>query len=119
MASTHVSGFSPWVAIILVAAFGADATVTLVRRMLRGEKWHRPHRSHAYQRLSRRWGSHLRVTTLYCAINCLVVLPAAVAAIAVPSIAPGIATLLFAGLGWAAWRVGAGLPDQSVTRESE
>ena len=119
VASTHVSGFSPWVAIILVAAFGADATVTLVRRMLRGEKWHRPHRSHAYQRLSRRWGSHLRVTTLYCAINCLVVLPAAVAAIAAPSIAPGIATLLFAGLGWAAWRVGAGLPDQPTTRESE
>lgn len=119
VASTHVSGFSPWVAIILVTAFGADATVTLVRRMLRGEKWHRPHRSHAYQRLSRRWGSHLRVTLLYCAINCLVVLPAAVAAIAAPALAPGIATCLFAGLGWIAWRVGAGLPDQPTARETE
>jgi len=119
VASTQVSGFSLWVAIILVTVFGADATVTLVRRMLRGEKWHRPHRSHAYQRLSRRWGSHLRVTSLYCAINCLVVLPAAVAAIAAPALAPGIATLLFAGLGWIAWRVGAGLPDQPTTREFE
>src|SRR6218665_1152913 len=44
---------SAW--IILTAAFAADATVTLLRRMLHGEKWLSAHRLHAYQKLSRRW----------------------------------------------------------------
>jgi UDP-N-acetylmuramyl pentapeptide phosphotransferase/UDP-N-acetylglucosamine-1-phosphate transferase len=37
-------------AIILPAYFVADATLTLARRLLRGEKPWRPHRQHFYQR---------------------------------------------------------------------
>jgi Fuc2NAc and GlcNAc transferase len=118
VASTQVPGFSLWVAIILVSAFGADATVTLVRRMLRGDEWHRPHRSHAYQRLSRRWGRHLPVTLLYCAVNLVIILPCAAAAVAAPEYAPIVATVVFGALAWVAWRVGAGLPDQPTTSVS-
>jgi Fuc2NAc and GlcNAc transferase len=36
--------------VLLLGVFVFDATVTLVRRMLRGERWFAAHRSHAYQR---------------------------------------------------------------------
>ena len=41
--------------LVLAAVFATDATVTLLTRMARGERWYEAHRSHAYQRLSRRW----------------------------------------------------------------
>jgi 4-hydroxybenzoate polyprenyltransferase len=41
--------------------FLADATWTLARRGLRGERVHEPHREHLYQQLARRFG-HARVT---------------------------------------------------------
>ncbi len=44
---------------VLGAVFVSDATVTLCTRLLRGQPWYEAHRSHAYQRLSRRWqGQH-------------------------------------------------------------
>lgn len=48
--------------VILSALFIADATVTLVRRLRRGEKPAEAHRDHAYQRLTRRFGSHRTVS---------------------------------------------------------
>jgi len=41
--------------------FLADATFTLARRALRGERLHQAHREHLYQQLARRFG-HARVT---------------------------------------------------------
>lgn len=64
-------GFSLWVWLILVAVFFVDATVTLVRRVLRGEKWYSAHRSHAYQHLTQNWGSHLKVTLAIILLNLL------------------------------------------------
>ncbi len=49
---------------ILLAVFVVDATVTLVRRMRRGERWAAAHRQHAYQRLSRAGWSHAGVSAL-------------------------------------------------------
>jgi UDP-N-acetylmuramyl pentapeptide phosphotransferase/UDP-N-acetylglucosamine-1-phosphate transferase len=43
--------FPLWVPAILFSAFWVDATYTLLRRMVRGEKFWQPHRSHFYQRL--------------------------------------------------------------------
>lgn len=63
--------------IILWALFLADSGVTLVRRIARGEQWWTAHRSHAYQHLSRRLGSHAKVTLIYAALNLFVILPAA------------------------------------------
>jgi Fuc2NAc and GlcNAc transferase len=48
--------------LVLLGSFFADATITLLRRMIRGERWHTPHRSHAYQRAVEAGWSHLRVT---------------------------------------------------------
>jgi Fuc2NAc and GlcNAc transferase len=68
---------SPWVALLLVATFIGDATVTLLRRMWRGERWYEGHRQHAYQHLAIRWGSHGKVTSAYTIFNLVVLAPAA------------------------------------------
>jgi len=54
-----------------------DATFTLLRRLLRGDKVYEAHRSHAYQYASRRFGRHLPVTLAVGAINLLWLLPIA------------------------------------------
>jgi len=55
-------------ALLFVAAclwlFLADATWTLVRRVLRGARWYEPHREHAYQRLVIAGWSHARVAAV-------------------------------------------------------
>lgn len=43
--------FPLWVAVLVFSPFIVDATVTLLRRLLRGEKVWKAHRSHYYQRL--------------------------------------------------------------------
>lgn len=48
--------------VILYGVFWFDATVTLARRVMAGERWYAAHRSHAYQRLHRPLGwSHGRI----------------------------------------------------------
>ncbi|MFP4226684.1 MAG: MraY family glycosyltransferase [Desulfobacterales bacterium] len=66
-----------WGWVILLGAFIVDATVTLVRRGLRGEKVYEAHRSHAYQHAARRYGSHTPVSIVYGAINLFWLLPVA------------------------------------------
>jgi len=63
--------------ILLLAVFIVDASWTLGWRILSGQKFAQAHRSHAYQRLSRHWGSHLAVDGLLTAIVCLWLLPLA------------------------------------------
>lgn len=77
--------------LILGALFFIDATVTLVRRAARGESVHQAHRSHAYQILSRRWGSHRRMTLAAVGINVCWLLPCAWLAVRYPSLAGWIA----------------------------
>jgi len=86
-------GFSLWVWLILVAAFFVDATVTLIRRVLRGEKWYSAHRSHAYQHLTQNWGSHLKVTLTVIALNLLWLGGLATLATIEPSWTLGIVTV--------------------------
>jgi Fuc2NAc and GlcNAc transferase len=71
---TGALGYPAW--LILPSAFVADATVTVTRRTIRGERPWRAHRRHAYQQLSRLWG-HRRVTLLYCALTALWAIPLA------------------------------------------
>lgn len=56
---------------ILAAVFLFDATTTLVRRAMRGERWYEAHRSHAYQRAAQAGGSHRQVTTAVLLLNTL------------------------------------------------
>ncbi len=62
--------------LILPCIFVTDATVTLLRRIARGERPWQAHRCHAYQQLARRWG-HRRVTLLYGALTLFWALPLA------------------------------------------
>ncbi|MNW03472.1 hypothetical protein D3C71_1994110 [compost metagenome] len=60
---------------IFLGIFVVDATLTLLRRLLRGEKVYEAHRSHAYQFASRQYGRHLPVTLWVTAINLFWLLP--------------------------------------------
>ncbi|CRM06150.1 MULTISPECIES: MraY family glycosyltransferase [Pseudomonas] len=66
-----------WAWLILLGVFVVDATCTLVRRLVRGDKVYEAHRSHAYQFASRKYGKHLPVTMAVAAINVLWLLPIA------------------------------------------
>ena len=66
-----------WVWIILLAVFVSDATVTLIRRLLRKQKPHVAHRSHAYQHLAIRLNSHAKVALIVLAVNIAWLLPIA------------------------------------------
>lgn len=64
------AGAVPLVAwMILLGVFVVDATVTLLRRALRGEKVYAAHRSHAYQRAVQAGWSHARVSGAVLAVN--------------------------------------------------
>jgi Fuc2NAc and GlcNAc transferase len=67
--------FFSW--LILLGVFIVDATLTLVRRFLRGEKVYEAHRNHAYQFASRYYGSHLPVAVATGMINVFWLLPVA------------------------------------------
>nr|WP_081743967.1 glycosyltransferase family 4 protein [Pseudomonas sp. URMO17WK12:I12] len=67
--------FCAWV--IVLGVFINDATFTLIRRLLRGDKIYEAHRSHGYQYASRRYGNHLPVTMAVFGINVLWLLPLA------------------------------------------
>ena len=67
-----------WSWLILLGVFVVDATFTLVRRLLRGEKVYEAHRSHGYQFASRHYGAHKPVTMVVALINLFWLLPLAV-----------------------------------------
>ncbi|MDH2012972.1 glycosyltransferase family 4 protein [Pseudomonas juntendi] len=68
-----------WGWLILSGVFVVDATFTLGRRLLRGEKVYQAHRSHAYQYAARRHGQHRPVSLAVAAINVVWLLPVALA----------------------------------------
>lgn len=66
-----------WAWLIMLGVFIVDATLTLVRRVLRGDKVYEAHRSHAYQFASRDIGRHRPVTFSVGLINIFWLLPIA------------------------------------------
>lgn len=69
LASERVEAVPLVVWLLLSGVFLFDATVTLVRRIVRGERWYLPHNSHAYQRAVRSGRSHAAVTTAVLGLN--------------------------------------------------
>lgn len=65
-----------WSWLILLGVFITDATWTLLRRLLRGDKVYEAHRSHSYQFASRQF-KHLPVTLAVATINICWLLPIA------------------------------------------
>lgn len=92
-----------WVAaLILPLYYLADATITLLRRLLRGERIWRAHRSHFYQHAARTLGSHAAVSLGIAATN-LSLVGLAVSAAAAPAsqaTALTLAIAVTAGLLW-------------------
>lgn len=97
-----------WVWLILLAVFITDATVTLLRRLLRGERWYEAHRTHAYQHAARRFGSHRKVTLAVGALNVLWLLPLAGVACALPGYGWWLAVVAYLPLLLLAVKFGAG-----------
>lgn len=63
----HQRQFDLWPPVLIFSPFIVDATVTLCRRLLRGEKVWRAHREHNYQRLVLAGWSHRKtVLAEYC-----------------------------------------------------
>lgn len=60
---------------ILSGVFFVDATVTLLSRIVRGDRWFEAHRLHAYQIFAARWQAHLPVTLCVIVINVFWLLP--------------------------------------------
>jgi UDP-N-acetylmuramyl pentapeptide phosphotransferase/UDP-N-acetylglucosamine-1-phosphate transferase len=86
------------VALILPLYFLADATITLGRRLLRGERIWQAHREHFYQRAVRRGRSHPAVTDRVIAAGIVLVLLGWTAENGWPALSLGIACATVAAL---------------------
>lgn len=102
--------FCAW--IICLGVFVVDATYTLIKRVLNGHKMYDAHRSHSYQILSRKWGSHTPVTLVVAAINLFWLLPIAYMAVMQQWVYPELAVLIaYLPLVLLAIKLKAGNPD--------
>lgn len=68
----NIESSNLWVWITLYCVFWFDATLTLVRRKLNGEKLSQAHKKHAYQRLTQAGWSHSRVTLVALGLNLVI-----------------------------------------------
>jgi Fuc2NAc and GlcNAc transferase len=69
VASENAGALPALLWLVLLGPFFVDSTVTLLRRMVRGERWHSAHRAHAYQRAVQAGWSHGRVTGVVVALS--------------------------------------------------
>jgi Fuc2NAc and GlcNAc transferase len=97
--------------LILGGVFLVDATLTLFRRLLRRERVYQPHRTHAYQWLARRWGSHSTVTIAVIIIDLVWLLPCAALAVKLPTFGLWICLIALSPLGACALLSGSGRPE--------
>jgi Fuc2NAc and GlcNAc transferase len=99
---------------ILSGVFLVDSTFTLLRRIVRGDRWFEAHRLHAYQYLARRWRAHMPVTVLAIGINLFWLFPWALIAAKYPSHARYSIIAALGPLAIVALLAGAGrkLPDK-------
>ncbi len=111
LASHVTGGIEIWGWLILMGVFLVDATITLITRFIRGADWASAHRSHAYQKAARRWGSHLVVTSTVLAVNVVWLLPLAFLAVREPQNGWWLTAIAWAPLVVAALYIGSGRPD--------
>jgi Fuc2NAc and GlcNAc transferase len=109
MIATSVEGaINLWAWAILCGVFLVDATTTVIRRMVRREKWYEAHRSHAYQILSRRFRSHAKVSLGVMIVNVVWLLPLGLLAAVYPYWGFALCCVALLPLLALALRVGAG-----------
>jgi Fuc2NAc and GlcNAc transferase len=90
------------VAMMVMLLFLTDSTLTLLVRVIRGERWYNPHRQHLYQRLIAHGWTHGRVAFLYQAVNAILILPGIVVAVNFPLLgqAAALVSMTLCVLGW-------------------
>lgn len=111
--SAHIEAVMLSVWLILLGVFIVDATFTLIRRLLRGDKVYEAHRSHAYQYASRQYGSHLSVTLSVLFINLFWLTPWSVA-VAFGAVGGALGLIIaYVPLLWLAWYFHAGELERS------
>lgn len=104
--------------LILTGVAFTDTTVTLVRRVVRGERWWESHHKFAFQHSARLLGGHLKVTTGALAIDGLWLAPLAMAAWRWPAHGLLFTCMALMPLGAGALYLGAGVdyPGHKKTR---
>ncbi len=105
-----------WAWLIILGVFIVDASLTLARRILAGEKWYQAHRSHAYQWASRQLGSHKAVSGAVLAINGVWLFPLAWYTAAFPEKGWVVLLLAYAPLLLLAWHFKAGRCEAPTTQ---
>jgi Fuc2NAc and GlcNAc transferase len=105
---------APWVWLILGGVFVVDATVTIIRRLMRRVRVSEAHREHAYQRLSRRWKSHGAVLALVMGLNLVWLAPCAWFAARRPDLSALAAGAALLPIVIATVLIGAGKPEESA-----
>lgn len=111
IAAARESSIALVVWLILGGFFLIDATVTLLRRTVRGERVYQAHRTHAYQWLARRWGGHRRVTLSIACLNLFFLYPCAFLAAVRAESAWWILLAVVVSLGSVVALAGAGRPE--------
>jgi Fuc2NAc and GlcNAc transferase len=108
-----------WGWVILLGVFIVDTTVTMLRRLGRGERLYEAHSMHAYQHAARRVGAHRPVTLAVAAINVLWLVP--IALVVGAGRVPGWEALVvaYAPLVWLALHLKAGTPAALATSPPE
>lgn len=114
LAAARESQTALWIWLILGGVFFVDATVTLIRRTVRGDRVFEAHRTHAYQWLARRWGGHLPVTLAVLGTNLFWLLPWALLAASNASWAAWIAVIALLPLALVMIALGAGRPENRL-----
>jgi Fuc2NAc and GlcNAc transferase len=92
---------------ILLAVFIWDASLTLLMRIIKRERWYSAHRKHAYQRLVQMGLGHGHLIWLFLGFNVLVLWPLTWWSYRQPEYLPAavITSVLFAGMTWLAVQV--------------
>ncbi|PJK15508.1 lipopolysaccharide biosynthesis protein [Lysobacteraceae bacterium NML07-0707] len=96
-----------WLLALPLSACVLDATLTLLLRIRRGEKWWQPHSTHSYQIWARRLGRHTPVTLAYALWSLIAVLLALAFLRKMPLAFLPLACILWCtagGMGWARLR---------------
>ncbi|MEM9533382.1 MAG: hypothetical protein AAGA23_20840 [Pseudomonadota bacterium] len=99
------AGQASWgLLLVLPAPFVVDASITLVRRMVTGQRWYTAHRQHLYQRLIAGGASPAQVVLWLGAVNVLFIVPALGLLQSWPHREAAIVMITYALLG-AAWLI--------------
>ncbi|MBU0482345.1 MAG: glycosyltransferase family 4 protein [Proteobacteria bacterium] len=100
---------SIWVWLILFGVFWIDATITLIRRFISGERVCEAHYFHAYQHAARKFKSHKKVTLAVLNINLFWLFPSALATTFFPEFSFVITALALTPIIVLAIKMGAGV----------